>query len=365
MRAAVCRAFGEDLSIEEVSLADPEAGEVEVDLRACAICHSDITYARGGWGGELPAVFGHEAAGTVRRVGDGVRRVRPGDHVVVTLIRACGDCPGCRRGMPVACEGELPLDRRPVLRDASGAPLVQGLRTAAFAGRVLVHESQLVPVPPDMPSELAALLACGVITGFGAVVRTAGVRPGETVVVIGAGGVGLNAVQGARIAGASRILALDPNPRKREAALLFGATDALDPADPAIVEEVRHITGRGADRVFVTVGVRAAFAQAFAFVARGGDLVFVGMPPDGPGLEVDPDRIAGDSLRILGSKMGGSRIADDIPALVALWRQGRLLLEPLVTGRCPLEGVNAAMAAVERGEALRNVLVFEDAEGAP
>lgn len=360
MRAAVCRAFGRELAIEEVWLAEPEAGEIEVELRACAICHSDITCVRGGWGGRLPAVYGHEAAGVVRRTGGEVRRVRPGDHVVVTLMRACGACAGCRRGRPAICEGELPLDRRVVLRDAAGAPLVQGLRTAAFAERVLVHESQLVPVPPDMPFELAALLGCGVITGFGAVVHTAGVRPGETVIVVGTGGVGLNAVQAARIAGASRILALDPDPAKREAARLFGATDALDPADPCIVEEVRRLTGGGAGRVFVTVGVPDAFRQAFAFVARGGDLVFVGMPPDGPGLAVDPGRIAGDGLRILGSKMGDCRIADDIPALVALWRQGRLLLEPLVTGRYPLAAVGEAMASVERGEALRNLIVFPE-----
>jgi Zn-dependent alcohol dehydrogenase len=358
MRAAVCRAFGEDLVVEEVSLAAPEAGEVEVEIRACAICHSDITFARGGWGGELPAVWGHEAAGVVRRVGEGVRRLRPGDHVVVTLIRACGDCPGCRRGRPVICTGELPLDGRVVLRDAAGAPLVQGLRTAAFAERVLVHESQLVAVPPDMPFELAALLGCGVITGYGAAVHTAGVRPGETVVVTGAGGVGLNAIQGARIAGARRILALDPNPEKREAALAFGATDALDPADPGTAAEVRARTGGGADHVLVTVGVRAAFRQAFDLVAKGGTVVWVGMPASGSELALDPGDVAASGLRILGSKMGDVRIADDIPALVALWRQGRLLLEPLVTGRYPLEGVNAAMAAVERGEALRNLLVI-------
>jgi Zn-dependent alcohol dehydrogenase len=358
MRAAVCRAFGEALSIEEVQLADPQPGEVEVEIRACAICHSDITYARGGWGGELPAVYGHEAAGVVRRIGAGVRRLRPGDHVVVTLIRACGDCPGCRRGRPVVCSGELPLDQRVVLRDAAGAPLVQGLRTAAFAERVLVHESQLARIPPDMPFELAALLGCGVITGYGAAVHTAGVRPGETVVVIGAGGVGLNAIQGARIAGARCILALDLNPKKREAALAFGATAALDPADPGVIAEVRGRSGGGADHVLVTVGAPAAFQQAFDLVAKGGTIVWVGMPASGCALALDPGDVAGAGLRILGSKMGDVRIADDIPALIELWQQRRLLLEPLISARYPLEEVNAAMAAVERGEALRNVLVL-------
>lgn len=358
MRAAVCRAFGADLSIEEVSLADPEAGEVEVEIRACAICHSDITFARGGWGGELPAIYGHEAAGVVRRTGAGVDHLRPGDRVVVTLIRACGACAACRRGRPVICTGELPLDHRVVLRDAAGAPIVQGLRTAAFAERVLVHASQLVPVPEDLPFDVAALLGCGVLTGFGAAVHTAGVRPGETVVVLGAGGVGLNAVQGARIAGARRILALDPNPAKRTAARLFGATDVFDPADPSLVEEVRRLTGYGADHVLVATGAREAFLQALPLVARGGTVVWAGMPETGAEISLDPGSVAADGIRILGSKMGDVRISDDIPALVELWRQGRLLLEPLISGRFPLEGVNAAMAAVERGEALRNLLVF-------
>ena len=358
MRAAVCRAFGQDLVVEAVELAEPQAGEVEVEIRACAICHSDIIYARGGWGGLLPAVYGHEAAGVVRRVGDGVRDLRPGDAVVVTLIRACGHCRACRRGRPVVCTGELPLDQRVVLRDAAGHPLVQGLRTAAFAERVLVHASQLVPIPADMPFELAALLGCGVITGYGAAVHTAAIRPGETAVVVGAGGVGLNAIQGARIAGARMILALDPNPAKREAARLFGATAAFDPSDPAVVEEVRRHTAGGADHVLVTVGVEEAFRQALALVAKGGSIVWVGMPKSGAQLALDPGEIAGDGLRILGCKMGDVRIADDIPVLIDLWRQGRLLLEPLISGRYPLEGVNAAMAAVERGEALRNVLLI-------
>lgn len=322
MQAAVCRAFGRPLTIEEVSLAEPRAGEVEVEIRACAICHSDITYARGGWGGELPAVYGHEAAGIVRRTGEGVTELRPGDCVVVTLIRACGHCPACRRGRPVVSREDLPLDRRVVLHDAMGMPLVQGLRTAAFAERVLVHESQLAIIPEDMPLATAALLGCGVLTGVGAVVHTAAVRPGESVVVVGTGGVGLNAVQGARIVGATRILALDPNPMKREAAVLCGATHTLDPTDPAVVGEVRRLTGGGADWVVVTAGVPAAFALAQMLVARGGGLVWVGVPEDGGILALDPGEIAGDGLRILGSKMGDVRIRDDILTLVELWRQG-------------------------------------------
>ena len=199
MKAAVCRTFGEPLVIEEVTIADPGAREVKVKVAATAICHSDITYADGGWGGGLPAVYGHESAGVVDSVGAGVTAVRPGDHVVVTLIRSCGSCHGCARGLPVTCDATFALDECSPLRDATGAPLVHGLRTAGFAEFVVVHDSQVVRVADDLPLDVASLLACGVITGFGAVTNTARVEAGSHVVEFGTGGVGLNAVQGARV----------------------------------------------------------------------------------------------------------------------------------------------------------------------
>jgi S-(hydroxymethyl)glutathione dehydrogenase/alcohol dehydrogenase len=360
MRAAVCRAFGQPLTIEEITCDPPGPGEIEVKLAACAICHSDILYAEGAWGGELPAVYGHEAAGVISRVGTGVLDLSPGDHVVVTLIRACGHCPSCAAGTPVTCEMRLPLDMKTPLRDRSGQPLVQGLWTAAFAETVVVHASQAVGISKEVPLDSAALIACGVITGFGAVANTARLRPGDTAVVIGAGGVGLNAIQGAALAGAHTIIAIDTIPGKLTAARKFGATHALSASDANLVAEVHSITGgRGADHVFVTVGARAAFVQAFGLAARSGAIVLVGMPASGVTIDIDPGAIASDNQRILGSKMGGSVIHRDIPQLVALYRQGRLKLDELISNRFTLDQINEAIASSKSGAALRNVIVFD------
>ena len=360
MRAAVCRSFGSPLVIEEVHLADPGPGEVKVRMEATAICHSDITYADGGWGGTLPAVYGHEGAGVVDAVGPGVATVVVGQHVVVTLIRSCGRCHGCVTGRPVMCDATFALDDSSPLTDAGGAPIVHGLRCGSFAEYSLVHESQLVVVPDDLPYAVASLLACGVITGFGAVTNTAGVEPGSHVVVFGTGGVGLNAVQGARVSGARTVIAVDIADNKLEAATAFGATHVVNSRTEDVVDKVRALTdGRGADYVFVTVGAKAAFDRSYALLAKGGSVVLVGMPANGVMSEIDPGTLAAQSQNILGSKMGGSRIGVDIPNLVALYRQGRIKLDELVSGTYPLERINEAIASVKRGEALRNVIVFQ------
>ena len=359
MKAAVCREFGAPLVIEELHLADPGPGEVKVRMVATAICHSDITYAEGGWGGQLPAVYGHEGAGIVAEVGPGVHSVKVGDAVVVTLIRSCGHCHGCTMGMPVTCDATFPLDATSPLTDASGASIVHGLRTAAFAEQVVVEESQLVVVPADLGFDVASLLACGVITGFGAVTNTAGVQPGSHVVVFGCGGVGLNSVQGALLSGAQTIVAIDLAESKLQAALKFGATHTLNPLTDDVVARVRELTdGRGADYVFVTVGAKAAFDASYALLAKAGAVVLVGMPANGVMSEIDPGTMAAYSQRILGSKMGGSRISIDIPNLVNLYKQGRLKLDELISGRYALADINEAMESVKRGDALRNVIVF-------
>jgi S-(hydroxymethyl)glutathione dehydrogenase / alcohol dehydrogenase len=358
MKAAVCREFGAPLQIEDITIADPGPGEVKVRMRAVAICHSDITYADGGWGGTLPAVYGHEGAGIVEAVGDGVHNVRVGESVVVTLIRSCGHCHGCSMGRPVTCDTTFPLDVLTPLHSADGHDLVHGMRTGAFAEYTVVHHSQLVVVSDSLPSDVASLLACGVITGYGAVVNTAQVEAGSHVVVFGCGGVGLNSVQGARLSGARTITAIDLADNKLEAARTFGATHTVN-ARGNVVDEVMAITdGRGADYVFVTVGVKAAFDQSYALLAKSGAVVLVGMPPTGQNSEIDPSTIAAYNQRILGSKMGSSRIAIDIPNLVHLYQQGRLKLDELISGRYPLEEINEAMASVKRGEALRNVIIF-------
>lgn len=359
MRAAVCRGFGEPLAVEELELAAPGPDEVRVDIAACAVCHSDVTFADGAWGGTLPAVYGHEAAGRVSEVGPGVTAVAPGDPVVVTLIRSCGRCWACRRGDPVLCAATFPLDERSPLTDAAGAPVGHGLRTAAFAEQVVVHVSQLAAVPKELPLDAASLLACGVITGAGAVLNTARVEPGSTVVVIGIGGVGVNAVQGARIAGAERIVAVDLVEEKLALAGRFGATDTVAAGSTDVAEAVRELTdGRGADYVFASVGAGPVMEQAVGLCRRGGTAVMVGIPGNGVRLDLDGIAIPNDGLRILGSKMGSARLAEDIPRMLGHWERGELLLEELISSRHPLEGINDAFDEVRRGGALRSVVVL-------
>ena len=360
MKAAVCYEFGKPLVIEKVVLDPPQAGEVKVRVAACAICHSDIHYLEGAWGGTLPAVYGHEAAGIVTEVGAGVTLTKPGDHVVVTLLRSCGRCFYCAQGQPHLCETQIALHKESRLHTKDGRSIVQGVATGAFAEYVVVHESQVVAIPTNVPFASASLLACGVITGLGAVVNTAHVPSGSSVVVIGAGGVGLNSVQGARLSGAQPIIAIDLLPSKLAAAQTFGATHLLQATEDDVQTAVLALTqGRGADYVFVTVGSGKAIEQGLTLVRRGGTFVMVGMPASGVKLQVEAANFAGDSQHIIGSKMGSTRLQVDVPKLVELYHQDRLKLDELVTKCYPLEEINEAIAAVNRGEALRNVIVFE------
>ncbi len=359
IKAAVCREFGSPLTIEDIEIASPGRGEVAVDVKACAICHSDISYAEGAWGGDLPAIYGHEAAGVVTEVGEGVQGVHVGDHVVVTLIRSCGHCHYCQHGSRVMCEEVFPLDTNGPLSSADGEPLWQAMRTGAFAEKVVVHESQMVVVDPDIAFDVASLLACGVITGYGAVTNTARVRPGQHVAVIGCGGVGLNSIQAAAIAGAATIVAVDLSADKLRAARGFGATHTLDPASQDVAATISELTGgRGVDFVFVTVGAKAAFDSAFRYITRNGSVVIVGMPPSGVMAEYDPGTMAAWNQKILGSKMGESHISRDIPDLIEHYRAGRLKLDELISGRYRLDQINEAIAGVKEGRALRNVIVF-------
>ena len=357
MRAAVCRSFGAPFTIEDIAIDPPGPGQIEVRVAACAVCHSDISAADGDWGGDLPVVYGHEAAGHVTATGPGVTGFAPGDAVLVTLIRACGTCPACAGGVPTSCDHAWEIPPSP-LRETGGGRIVQGLRTAAFAETAVVDRSQCVKLPADMAPEEACLLACGVITGVGAVLNTAAMRPGATVAVIGAGGVGLNAIQGASLGGAARIIAVDLSAEKAEAAREFGATDAIA-ADADAAAAVREITdGRGVDHVFVTVGAPQAFAAAPAMLAVGGSLVLVGMPPSGAEVPYKPTALVGKNQAILGSRMGKTVLARDIPWLIAQWRLGRLKLKPLISGRYGLDDINEAVAATRTGRVRRNVIVF-------
>ena len=359
MKAAVCREHGKPLVIETLELDAPQTGEVKVKIAACAICHSDIIYMDGGWGGELPAVYGHEAAGVVEETGPGVTSVKPGDHVVVTLIRSCGHCYHCAQGDQHICETQFPLDANSPLHGDNDEKIVHGLRTGAFAEYVVVDTSQVVAIPDSIPLDSASLLACGVITGLGAVVNTARVESGSSVVVVGTGGVGLNSVQGASLAGARTIIAIDLSPGKLATAMEFGATHTINPDEEDAVSAISKLTqGRGADYVFVTVGSTRAIEQSVDFARKGGTICIVGMPPSGAMAAFEGVDIANNAKKLIGSKMGSTRLQVDMPRLVELYQQGRLKLDELISNRYPLEQINEAVASVRQGEALRNVIIF-------
>jgi len=358
VKAAVCREFRTPLAIEEVGIASPQAAEVKVRVKACGICQSDVHSIEGAWGGTLPAIFGHEAAGIIEAVGPGVDSLRPGQHVVVTLIRACQRCDYCAQGQPVFSEAIFRLDRESPITAGDGTAIMQGMRTGAFAESIVVDASQAVPIPDDIPLDAASLLACAVITGFGAVVNTAGTEPGSCVVIIGTGGVGLNAVQAAAICGARPIIAVDLSNQKLAAARAFGATHTINPNEEDPGAAVAALTGRRrADTVIVTAGSTAAVEQGVTLTRRGGTIVLVGMPPSGVAT-IDPGQIAHDGQRIIGSKVGSARPQIDLPRLLNLYRDGRLKLDELVSHRYPLSDINAAIASSGRGDVVRNVLVF-------
>ena len=353
IKAAVCREHGKPLSIEQIDLAAPKAGEVTVRLEAVAICHSDISYAKGDWGGPLPAVYGHEAAGRIEALGEGVTGHAVGDPVVVTLIRSCGHCAPCAAGRPVACAESPDMLAHP-LSGTDGEQVWQAMASGAFAEAVTVHRSQIAAIPEDMPMDQACLLSCGVITGVGAVVNSGRLRAGEDVVVIGAGGVGLNAIQGARIAGARRIVAVDLNEAKLEDAKAFGATDGATGDAPW--RAAKQALGKGADLVVVTVGSNAAYEQAPRYLAPGGRVVAVGMPPSDTTAALEPVIIAAAGQQIVGSKMGDTVVARDIPWMVDMWAQGRLKLAELVSRTWGLDEINEAIADTAAGAARRNVI---------
>lgn len=359
MKAAICRDFNTPLSIEEVTLADPGEGEITVAIAAVAICHSDIAFIDAKWGGTLPAVYGHEAAGVV--TASRSDRFARGDRVIVTLIKSCGACPCCEAGLETSCDGRYE-ERISPITDSSGAPIVQGMFSGAFAEAVLVHESQVFKAPDSMPLDVASLLACGVITGFGAVTNTAGLQAGESAVVVGAGGVGLNAIQGAALSGASRVIAVDISEEKLEVAKAFGATHGVLADAPDVPGEIRAITaGRGADYVFVSVGAPQAFAAAPEYLASGGAMVIVGMPGVDDEVSYMPINLAAMNQRFLGSTMGQTVLSRDLPLLFSHYATGRLKLDELISNRYRFDQINEALASTRSGIAGRNVVIVDEA----
>lgn len=357
MRAAVLTEYGKPFEFWDLDQRPPGPGEVRVKVMACAICHSDIHFADGELGGEVPMVLGHEASGEIVEVGEGVDDITVGDRVAVTLIRHCGTCPCCHKGYIATCETHLRDSYTPLSH--GGAPVTHGIKTAAFAEETVVHASQVVNVGDRIGWEQAALLACGVITGFGAATHTARIEEGASVAVVGCGGVGLNAIQGARHARAGQIVAVDMAEDRLTAAMAFGATDRVNAGQDDAIRGVKGLTGRrGADYVLVTVGSEAAINQAFRMAAPGGAIVLVGMPSLEAVTTFSPVIFSSLSQRVLGSVMGHMKIKEEIPKLVGLYEAGELKLDELVSNHFPFEQVNAAMDATRRGEGLRNVVMI-------
>jgi S-(hydroxymethyl)glutathione dehydrogenase/alcohol dehydrogenase len=360
LKAAVCYEFNKPWVVEEVDLDPPQEGEVKVRLAATAICHSDIHARKGDMADKPPFVGGHESAGYVDEVGKNVTSVKPGDPVVASLLASCRKCLYCVKGLPHLCEVKMPFDppKSPFI-NKKGQRLVQAANIGSFAEYTVIDESQVVKIPKEMPLDRAALLACGFITGFGAVVNRAQVKPMSSVVVIGTGGVGLSSVQGAHLSGAYPLIAVDILDYKLEAARTFGATHTVNASKEDAIEAVKKLTsGRGADYVFVTVGIAAAIRQGFSMLGPRGTTVIVGVPPQTETITFSPLEFLGGEKTLTACLMGSTNLSVHIPQIVALYQAGRIKLDEMITGRYPLEKINEAQESVEKGEALRNVIVF-------
>ncbi len=360
MKAAVLREVNQPLEIEDVQCADPGPREVLIRTVAAGVCHSDLHFQNGSYPYPLPAVLGHESAGVVEAVGSMVSYVKPGDHVITCLSAFCGHCEHCLTGHMSLCqEPELQRGQDQPPRLAKGdESIAQFLNLSSFAEYMLVHEHAIAKIREDMPLDRAALIGCGVTTGVGAVIHTAGVEPGTTVAVIGCGGVGLSAINGAAIAGAGRIIAVDTLDSKLELARKFGATDVVNAGDVNPIEAVRELTGGGVHYSFEAIGLKQTAEQAFKMVARGGTATIIGMIPVGTHIELHGPEFLMER-KMQGSNMGSNRFRVDMPRFVDFYLQGKLHLDDMISGRIKLEDVNDALAALETGEVARNVIMFE------
>ncbi|MDA8183820.1 MAG: Zn-dependent alcohol dehydrogenase [Actinomycetota bacterium] len=360
VRAAVLREVGQPFAIEDIELAPCGPGMVRVRIAASGVCHSDLSIQNGAMPFMFPTVLGHEGAGVVAEVGEGVTRVVPGDHVVLTWMPACRRCFWCLAGQPTLCENGLAEAFAAPYATLGGEELVRGLGTATFAEETLVPEGSVVPVDKEVPLELAALVGCALATGIGAVWRTARVAPGSSVAVVGCGGVGLAVVQGARLAGASEVIALDTVAAKLDLASSLGATHTVDASACDPVAAVREATGsRGTDYAFEVVGRAATIRQAFAMTRRGGTTVLVGAGSPSEEVGFTAMELFVDAKAILGCVYGSVDPERDFPVLVDLVRKGRIDAASMVTRRISLGELNDAFRAMEAGEVARSVIVFD------
>ena len=360
MRAAILRQPGTPLTIEQARLDSPGPREVLIRTAACGLCHSDLHFIEGSYPHPLPCIPGHEAAGIVEAIGSEVRTVKPGDHVVTCLSAFCGHCEYCVTGRMSLCPGgdtRRPAGASPRITGPDGSPIAQMLNLSAFAEAMLVHEHACVTIDPEMPLDKAAVIGCAVTTGAGTVFNACKLTPGETVAVIGCGGVGLAAVNAARIAGAGRIIAADPVAEKRELAQKLGATDVVDPTADNAAREIVDLTKGGVDHAIEAVGRPQSATLAVKALRRGGTATILGMMPlnEQVGLAA-MDLLSGKKLQ--GAFMGANRFPVDIPRLVDFYLRGLLDLDTIVAETIPLEQVNEGFERMKRGDSARSVIVF-------
>jgi len=363
MRAAVLQEVGRPLEIEDIAIDKPGPQEVLVRTVATGVCHSDLHFVDGLWPCPLPVVLGHESAGVVEAVGSLVRHVKPGDHVITCLSVFCGHCEHCLSGHPARCGGretDRGAGERSRLARAGGEAIHQFAHLSSFAEQMLVHENAVVKIRDDMPLDRAALIGCAVMTGVGAVFRTARVEPGSTVAVIGCGGVGLSAINGADLAGASRVFAVDVVPSKLDLARRFGATDTIDASATDPVEEIRERTGGGVHHAFEAIGLKKTAEQAWAMLRPGGTATIIGMVPFGMTVEIPAHQLLAEK-KLQGCSMGSNRFRVDMPRFVDFYLAGKLRLDDLLERRVELGDVNAALQALKTGKLARQVIGFDGA----
>jgi S-(hydroxymethyl)glutathione dehydrogenase/alcohol dehydrogenase len=362
IRAAILWKAGEPLSVEAAQLDPPGPGEVLVEVKAAGVCHSDLHPARGDWKSRTPLVLGHEGAGIVREVGPGTNRLKEGDPVVFSWMPSCGQCAPCREGRPVLCDrleqttfrNKLPSGESRL--HARGQDLHHFISTACFADYAVVHEAGAIAVPDGIPFDALAMLGCAAVTGLGAVRNAAHVRAGDRVVVIGAGGVGLNVVQGCALAGCEEIVAVDVRDEPLRLAREFGATQTLRFSD-SVRDEVRTPTrGRGADVAFDTVGSPQTLAESLNLIRKGGTVVVTGLARTDGIANVPLFPFVMQEKRLVGSVYGSGRPADDIPRLASLYQQGTLKLRELIARTYTLDQVNDALGALAGGAGARGII---------
>jgi S-(hydroxymethyl)mycothiol dehydrogenase len=357
VQGVVARAKGEPVSIETVVVPDPGPGEAIVQIQACGVCHTDLHYREGGINDDFPFLLGHEAAGIVESVGDGVTNVKPGDYVILNWRAVCGNCRSCRRGKPWICFSTFNASQKMTLTD--GTVLSPALGIGAFIEKTLVHSGQCTPVDPKAPPTAAGLLGCGVMAGLGAAMNTGGVGRGDSVAVFGCGGVGDAAIAGARLAGAAKVIAVDIDDRKLAWAKDFGATHTVNSKSTDAVEYIKSVTdGNGADVCIEAVGNPSVYQQAFEARDLAGTVVLVGVPNPTAKLELPFIEVFGRGGALKSSWYGDCLPSRDFPMLIDLYLQGRLDLDRFVSETITINDVEAAFHKMEQGDVLRSVVVM-------